>query len=234
MYSSAALTEPCHMTCMHSHGLVYFYQSTDSCVFFYRTSKFPFILKESMKIQQQPPMPCPAMVRPSADGISSHPGYFTLSEPLRLRHSLSYLWTSWGRESWPPLPAWSLSPLWAFHEKSLFVSTSTETPICLGSLDPRRVYPEASTSLLLSWNITVLHSQIKVSSISLLHGVKLDLLTSWMQQPGVAVVMSASVLGSIQLGIVFSPFSLVKGGSQDECLTKFWNMYLYKSTIKAE
>ena len=32
MYSSAALTEPCHMTCMHSHELMYFYQSADSCV----------------------------------------------------------------------------------------------------------------------------------------------------------------------------------------------------------
>lgn len=205
MYSSAALTEPCHMTCMHSHGLMYFYQSADSCVFFYRTSKFPFILKELMKIKQQPPGPCPAMVRSSADGISSHQGFFTLSGTLRLRHSFSWLWTSWGRGNWPPLPAWSLSPLWAFHEKSLSVNTSTETPICLGSLDPRRLHPAASTSLLLSWDITVLRSQIKVSSISLLRGVKLDLLTSWMQQPGVAVVMSASVLGSIQLGIVFFP-----------------------------
>lgn len=136
-----------------------------------------------------------------------------------------------GGEAAPPLPAWSLSPLWAFHEKSLFVNTSTETP---GSLDLRRVHPAASTSLLLSWNITVLHSQIKVNSISLLRCVKLGLITSWMQQSGVAVVMSAGVLGSIQLGIVFFPLFLVKGGSQDECLTNFWNMYLYKSTIKAE
>jgi hypothetical protein len=94
------------------------------------------------------------------------------------------------------------------------------------------VHPAASTGLLLSWNITVLHSQIKVSSISLLRGVKLDLLTSWMQQPGVEMVMTACVRGSIQLGTFFSP--LWWKGRQDECLTNFWNMYLYKRTIKVE
>lgn len=106
----------------------------------------------------------------------------------------------------PPSPC--LKPLstvgfsWEIPVRQYF---NRDPPICLGSLGPRRVHPAASTSLLLSWNITVLHSQIKVSSISLLRGVKLGLLTSWMQQSGVAVVMSASVLGSIQLGIVFSP-----------------------------
>jgi hypothetical protein len=41
--------------------------------------------------------------------------------------------------------------------------------------------------------------------------VKLDLLTSWLQQPAVAMVMTACVPGSIQLGIFFSLSSLVKG-----------------------
>lgn len=72
-------------------------------------------------------------------------------------------------------------------------------------LDQRRVHPAASAGLWLSWNITVLHSQIKVSSISLLCGVKLDLLTSWIQQPGSETVVTASVRGSIQLGIFFPP-----------------------------
>lgn len=40
--------------------------------------------------------------------------------------------------------------------------------------------------------------------------MKLDLLTSWIQQPGVEMVMTASVRGSIQLGIFFFS-SLVKG-----------------------
>lgn len=237
MYTSAALTEHRHRTRMCSYGLTYFHQSADSCVFFYGSSKFPFILKESMKIQQQPPPPSalPCYDKTLSHCISLHQGYFTLSGTLRLRHSLSCLWTSWGKGSWPPLPAWSLFLLWTFHKKKKIPvrEYSTETSICLGSLDPRRVHPAASTSLSPSWNITVLHSQIRVSSVSLLRGVKLDLLTSWMQQPGVARAMTASVLGSIQLGIVFFfPSSLVKGGSQDECLANFWNMYLYKRTIK--
>lgn len=57
---------------------------------------------------------------------------------------------------------------------------------------------------------TVLHSQIKVSSVSLQCGEKLDLLTSWMQQPGIEMVMTACACGSVQLGVFFFP-SLVKG-----------------------
>lgn len=48
--------------------------------------------------------------------------------------------------------------------------------------------------------------------------MKLDLLTSWIQQPGVEMVMTASVRGSIQLQI-FASF-LVKGGSQDDMTHK--------------
>lgn len=119
MYTSAALTEHRHRTRMCSHGLTYFHQSADSCVFFYGTSKFPFILKESMKIQQQPPPPSalPCYDKTLSHCISLHQGYFTLSGTLRLRHSLSCLWTSWGKGSWPPLPAWSLFLLWTFHKK---------------------------------------------------------------------------------------------------------------------
>ena len=50
----------------------------------------------------------------------------------------------------------------------------------------------------------------------MLHGVKLDLLTSWMQQPGIEMVMTASVRGSIQLGIFF--FLLVSSISSWEYL----------------
>lgn len=104
MYTSAALTEHRHMTRMCSQGLTYFHQSADSCVFFYGTSKFPFILKESMKIQPQPPSALPCYDKTFSRCISLHQGYFTLSGTLRLRHSLSCLWTSWGRGSWPPPP----------------------------------------------------------------------------------------------------------------------------------
>ena len=125
------------------------------------------------------------------------------------------------------LPSWEL-----FTRKVQFLVLNQDSHLSLGSAQ-WRVHPAVSTGILWSWNITILYSQIKVSSISLLHGVKLDLLTSWMQQPGVEMVMTASVRGSIQLGIFF--FLLFgKRGSQDECLANFWNMYLYKRTIKAE
>lgn len=98
-----------------------------------------------------------------------------------------------------PLP----SPVNSSQERPV-CQYSAQTAVCRSGLDQWRVHPAVSTGLLLSWNITVLHSQIKVSSVSLLHGVKLDLPTSWMQQSGVEMVMTASVRGSIQLGIFFS------------------------------
>lgn len=176
-------------------------------------------------------MPDPVTVRPSATAppFTKVASYF-LELPDRDTHGC--LWTSSGR-AWTFLPAWSLSALWAFHEKALFVRAQLRPPVCVWSLDPRRVHPVASTGLLVSWNITVLHSQTKVSSISLLRSVKSDLLPSWVQQPAVATVMTACVLGSIQLGIFF-PLFFGERGSQDECLANFWNPYLYKRTIKVE
>lgn len=176
-------------------------------------------------------MPDPATVRPSVTAlpVNKVTSYF-LELPDRDIHSC--LWTSLGR-AWTFLPAWSLSPLWVFHEKALFVRAQLTPPVCLWSLDPRRVHPVASTGLLVSWNITVLHSQIKVSSISLLRSVKLDLLPSWVEQPAVATVMTGCVLGSIQLGIFF-PLFFGERGSQGKCLANFWNTYLYKRTIKVE
>lgn len=131
--------------------------------------------------------------------------YFPVQHRLSVH---SCMWTS--PEGFNLLPLESSLHSVSFSWESPDCQYSRETSICLSSLDQRRVHPVASTGLLLSWNITVLHSQIKVSSISLLRSVKLDLLTSWMQQPGVEMVMTASVRGSIQLGIFFFSSS-VKG-----------------------
>lgn len=117
----------------------------------------------------------------------------------------SWEWTSPEGIYLPPRSSLPSMLLWAVYKKSPSVSTQPRLPFVFSGLEQWRVHPAAWTGLFLSWNITVLHSQIKVSSISLPCGVKSDLLTSWMQQPGVEMVMTASVRGSIQLGICFPP-----------------------------
>lgn len=124
---------------------------------------------------------------------------FSLAEECSQLHVKSSKGFHLPPRSRPPLP----SPVNSSQERPV-CQYSAQTAVCRSGLDQWRVHPAVSTGLLLSWNITVLHSQIKVSSVSLLRGVKLDLPTSWMQQSGVEMVMTASVRGSIQLGIFFS------------------------------
>lgn len=205
----------------HTRGFTCFHQSTDLYVSFYVASKFLFLSKESMKMRRQLPMPCPAKLRPSATAFFYTRLLHTLwnSQAETCSQSLvNFLGEGKGLNLSPCLKPLSTV---SFSWESPVCQYSTETSIFLWSLDPRRMPPAASTGLLLSWNITVLHLQIKVSIISLLCGVKLDLLTSWMQQPGIAIVMTASVLGSIQLGIGFFSLSLLWWKGEPGKLLKF-------------
>lgn len=121
----------------------------------------------------------------------------------RLRSIHSCMWTS--PESFTLLPHMSPPSILNFSWESSTCQYSTETSYWSPKCRSKKSAPSH-----INWPFAVIKhyivlSQIKVSSISLSRGVKLDLLTSWMQQPGVEMVMTATVRGSIQLRIFFSP-----------------------------